>query len=146
MLSGLNARTSVPHSVRIGVAIATLVAAFSGFATGATAQDTVRARVNIDFPFVAGGKDMPVGNYEFSVSGGRAVVRATNGESRTVTMTVITRLGRHDTDTEAELVFDKADGKSILSELWFPGSDGYLIVHGSPDHEHKVVGGSKPRK
>lgn len=148
MLSGLKFRRAVPRSrsVRIGVAIAALVAAFSGFATGAYAQDTVPTRVNIDFPFVAGGKDMPAGNYEFSVSAGRAVVRATSGESRTVTMTVITRLGRHDADPDVELVFDKIDGKSILSELWFPGSDGYLLVHGTPDHEHRVVGGSKPHK
>jgi hypothetical protein len=146
MQAGLNVGTAVPRSVRIGLAIATLVAAFTGFATGTYAQDPVRARVTVDFPFVAGGKDMPAGNYEFSVSGSRANVRATSGQGRTVTMTVITRLGRHDADTEAELVFDKADGKSILSELWFPGSDGYLLVHGTADHEHKVVGGSKPHK
>ncbi len=146
MQAGLRHR-SVLRSLRVGGVLAILVAAFTGFAMESSAQDSSsQARVSIAFPFVADGKEMPAGDYEFSVSSGRVVVRATSGKSATVTMTVITRLGRHDADPQAELVFDKEGNKSVLSELWLPGSDGYLLVHGTPDHKHQVVGGSKPRK
>ena len=144
MQAGLNTHR-VRRSVRI-VAIATLVAAFTGFAVESHAQEAVQARVNIVFAFVADGKDMPAGTYEFSLVPGRVVLRAKDGKMAPVMMTVITRLGRHDADTETELIFDKIDDRSVLSELWIPNSDGYLLVHGTPDHEHRVVGGSKPSK
>ena len=59
---------------------------------------------------------------------------------------VITLLGRHDRDADAELVFDKVDGKAVLSEVWMPGKDGFLLVATKGPHSHAVVGGSNPRK
>ena len=129
----------------VGFVIVALVAAVTGLATTSHAQSAGTARVKIDFGFVAGGKDMPAGEYEFSVTEGRVVMRPRAGGA-VVTMTVITRLGRHDADPDPELVFDKINGKSILSEFWLPGADGYLLEHASADHEHRVVGGSRPHK
>jgi hypothetical protein len=34
---------------------------------------------------------------------------------------VITTLGRHDKDPDPEFVFDRIDGKLLLSEVWIPG-------------------------
>ena len=59
---------------------------------------------------------------------------------------VITRLGRHDKDTDAEFVFDKVANKVMLSEVWLPNEDGYLILSTPGAHEHRVVGGSNPHK
>jgi hypothetical protein len=62
-----------------------------------------------------------------------------------VILVPVTRLGRHDKDADPELVFDKTGGKLILSEVWFPRMDGFLLVATSEPHEHAVVGGSNPR-
>jgi hypothetical protein len=61
-------------------------------------------------------------------------------------MPVITRLGRHDNDTDPELIFDKVGGKFLLSELWLPDLDGFLVLNTPVDHEHRVLGGSRPHK
>jgi len=54
-------------------------------------------------------------------------------------MAVITRLGRHDKDAEPELVFDKVAGAMHLSEVWFPGQDGLLLLGTGETHEHHVL-------
>jgi hypothetical protein len=59
---------------------------------------------------------------------------------------VITMLGRHDRDPDAEFVFDKIAGKTVLSEVWLPRKDGFLLLATKGPHEHTVVGGSNPRK
>jgi hypothetical protein len=61
-------------------------------------------------------------------------------------MSVITTLGRHDLDKDPEFVFDKVDGKLLLSEIWVPGKDGLLVLATKGPHGHAVVGGSNPRK
>ncbi len=61
-------------------------------------------------------------------------------------MTALTGLGRHDKDVDTELVFDKIGGKFLLSEVWFPGRDGYLLLATKDAHEHAVVGGSNPKQ
>ena len=138
---------AVRRLLSVSFVMATLVVALTGFALASYADETVQARVSISFPFVAGGKDLPAGTYEFSLVPGRVVLRSKDRNIPQVTMVVVTRLGRHGADTNrTELIFDKGEGNSILSELWIPGSDGYLLVHGTPDHEHEVVGGSGPTK
>jgi hypothetical protein len=57
---------------------------------------------------------------------------------------VVTRLGRHDTDQNIELVFDKVKGERLLSEIWpAGGKDGYCVLATSAEHTHYVMGGSK---
>ena len=63
-----------------------------------------------------------------------------------MTLPVITLLGRHDKDTDPEFVFDKIDGKLMLSEIWIPGQDGLLVLATKGPHEHAVLGGSNPKK
>ncbi len=59
---------------------------------------------------------------------------------------VLTRLGRHDRDAEPEIVFDKVGGKFLLSEVWLAGEDGYILLTTKEQHDHRILGGSKPRK
>jgi hypothetical protein len=61
-------------------------------------------------------------------------------------LSCFTRLGRHDRDAEPEIVFDKLGGKFLLSEVWLPGQDGYLLLTTKEQHDHAVLGGSNPRK
>jgi hypothetical protein len=89
---------------------------------------------------------MEAGTYEIEASREKILLRSTSGKTAQVMMPVITRLGRHDADQEPELVFDKVGGQLLLSEYWFPEMDGYLVLNTPTDHEHRVLGGSRPHK
>ena len=112
----------------------------------AIASAQTRGTAKIDFPFVAGAKQLAAGAYEFEVDNGKVVVRSNDPKGATVAMIVITRLGRHDNDTDTELVFDKVSDKLVLSEIWLGNDDGYLVASTPGNHEHRVLGGSKPHK
>jgi hypothetical protein len=128
------------HRVQVGIA-ALVLAVVAG---GALAHAQPAAVVNIGFAFMAGGKSMPAGKYDIQVtSGGPVLLR---GPSSQVLMPVMTRLGRRDNDREPELVFDNVGGALHLSEVWFPGSDGYLLLGTKEQHDHTVLGGPKGKK
>jgi hypothetical protein len=131
-----------PVNRRIYVTAVALVVAFLLSGAMAYAQ---RVSAEIPFPFVAAGKEMSAGKYsaeqtvEFEL-----LLTGPNGNR--VLMPVLTMLGRHDKDPDAEFVFDKVDGKSVLSEVWMPSQDGLLLVATKGPHSHAVVGGSNPRR
>jgi hypothetical protein len=127
---------------RVSLTIAALAVVFVASGTMAYAQLTT---AEIGFSFVAGGKEMPAGRYSFEVTpAGPLMLRGPNGASGM--LPVITTLGRHDKDLDPEFVFDKFEGKLLLSEVWIPGKDGLLVLATKGPHEHAVVGGSNPRK
>lgn len=111
----------------------------------AQAQSSQKVVAQIAFPFVAGTKDMPAGKYVIEVSDAGPIMLIGPGGVRAV-LPVISSLGRHDQDPDSEFVFDKIDGKSILSEIWLPKKDGLLLLANKAPHEHVVLGGSNPRK
>jgi len=123
------------------------VAVVIGVALSATAAFAQVSRVNVtlESAFVAAGKGMPAGDYVVEADSAKVTV-SPKGKGSPVVMSVITRLGRHDHDSDAELVFDKVDGKLLLSEIWLPGADGYLVLVTAHEHDHAVHGGSRPRK
>ena len=126
-----------------GFATAVLITSIVALATPSSPQSLAQA--NIDFSFVAAGKEFPAGMYDLRVSSDKIVLQKHLGGDQ-VMMPVITRLGRHDTDNGVELIFDKVDGRLCLSEVWVGTSDGYLVLNTPTDHEHRVLGGSKPHK
>ena len=129
--------------------LSALTAAALGFlliGLAATASAQTRGAAKIDFPFVAGAKQLAAGAYEFAVDNGKVVLRSNDSKGAMVAMIVITRLGRHDNDTDTELVFDKVNDKFVLSEIWLGNEDGYLVASTPGNHEHRVLGGSKPHK
>jgi hypothetical protein len=127
---------------RAFVTLAVFVVAFVVGGAVAYAQST---SADIGFPFVAGGKEMAAGKYavEATASG---QVSLTGPDRSRILMPVITLLGRHDKDTDSEFVFDKLDGKLVLSEVWISGRDGFLLLATKGPHEHAVLGGSNPKK
>ena len=127
---------------RVFVTIVALVVAFAAGSTMAYAQ---KFTAEIGFPFVAGGKDMAAGKYTVEVASTNATVLF-RGPTDVAYLPIITALGRHDLDKDPEFVFDKIGGKFMLSEIWVPGKDGYLVLATKSPHEHAVVGGSNPRK
>ena len=115
------------------------------FAMGGAMAHAQSVSAEITFPFAAGGKEMAAGKYSVDVAADFRL-RLTGPAGVRVLMPVITLLGRHDKDADAEFVFDKVGGKTLLSEVWMPGRDGYLLVATKERHEHTVVGGSNPHK
>jgi hypothetical protein len=111
----------------------------------AYAQGVQKTSAEIGFPFVAGGKELPAGKYTVEMTPAGALVMTAAGGVR-ILMPVVTTLGRHDQDPDSEFVFDKVDGKSVLSEVWMPKKDGFLLLATKAPHEHAVLGGSNPRK
>jgi hypothetical protein len=95
---------------------------------------------------VVGGGELPAGSYLFQVDKDQVLVRSQSGPGKGAFAAILTRLGRHDNDAEPELVFDKVGGKYLLSEVWFAGEDGNLLLSTKEQHDHRVIGGSKPRK
>ena len=127
---------------RAFVGIAAFVVAFVMGGVMAYGQSV---SADIGFPFVAGGKEMAAGKYGVEVTA-IGQVSLTGPDRGRILMPVITMLGRHDLDADNEFVFDKIDGKLVLSEVWMSGKDGLLLLATKGPHEHAVLGGSKPRK
>jgi hypothetical protein len=125
--------------------IAALTLVLAAFSAAAFAQDPVV--VKIDFPFVAGGKDMEPGSYYIEVlDAGPVLLGPYKMSGARITMPTMTRLGRHDNDAEPELVFDKIGGRYFLSEVWLPGLDGYLLLGTQEQHDHRILGGPRGKK
>jgi hypothetical protein len=129
------------------IAAAVLVVLALTGSTAFTQSSALRsANVKVDFPFVVNGGNLQAGAYLFQIDNDQVLVRSQTGPGQGATIGVLTRLGRHDRDAELELVFDKVGGKYLLSEIWFPGEDGYLLLSTKEQHDHRVLGGSNPRK
>ena len=123
----------------------TVLAFVVAFELGGAMAYAQSIHAEIGFPFVAGGKEMAAGKYTIEVTTAGTVLLTGAGGSRML-IPVITMLGRHDQDPDAEFVFDKIDGKTVLSEIWMPRKDGMLVLATKGPHEHAVVGGSNPKK
>jgi hypothetical protein len=108
-----------------------------------------KAAVDIDFKFVFAGKAMPAGSYTVErIPNGPIGIRSAGpggAAGALQTMPIVSRLGRHDADQMPELVFDKVGGEVHLSEVWFPGEDGYLLLGTKEQHDHQVLRGPKSK-
>ena len=98
---------------------------------------------DIKFDFTAEGKTVRAGEYVFTGSthrNGELSLKRTDGKFRMV-LTPMTRLARqHQGDApKASLVFDKVGDQRMLSEIWLPGPDGYLIRAAAGEEEHEVL-------
>jgi hypothetical protein len=63
------------------------------------------------------------------------------GEGKDVMATVLTRLGgeMRSMPKGTHLVFDKVGELNLLSEIWVPGEDGFLLLATKGLHAHKTV-------
>jgi hypothetical protein len=126
-------------------AFVTIAACVMAFVVGGAVAYGQSISAEIGFPFVAAGKEMAAGKYAIEVTA-TGQVSLTGPDRGRVLMAIITVLGRHDQDADSEFVFDKIDGKLVLSEVWMPGKDGLLLLATKGLHEHAVLGGSNPKK
>ncbi len=116
------------------VATAALAAAPSVFAADIL-------KVDVPFPFQVEGKTLPAGAYEFKIDISADTVEVSAPGTGAVAL-VITRLAAppHPGSNEhAHIVFDKVGTTYTLSELWEPGTDGFLVHATKGKHEHHVI-------
>ncbi len=121
---------------------AVVVGVFALGLAGSLAWAAGAIAVNIPFSFIVKDKEMPAGRYEIREQGeANLAIRGDKGGQ--VLVPVIERLA--DTGAkEPKLVFDKmADGKSYLSEVHFPGQDGYLVGIAKGRETHVTVTGKE---
>jgi Cytochrome C oxidase, cbb3-type, subunit III len=100
------------------------------FVTGLGFGQSLEAvRFNVPYRFSAGSKQFPAGTYTFSLLAGPFSMLKVQSESiGPVNVNVLTRIsGPSELFTNSYLIFDKAPGHLILSEVWIPGTDGILV-------------------
>ncbi len=95
----------------------------------------------LDFAFMVGNKALPAGDYQFIRDEAATAFRVTDGKKDHALLPVITRVARSPLGNmpDSYLVFDVVSDKYILSEIWLPGDDGYLVATTKELHTHKVV-------
>jgi hypothetical protein len=99
--------------------------------------------VNIPFKFTVNHKVMMPGKYEITVTDA-AVISVMPERGQAVFVPAITRLAQHEKPiTDAMVVFDKLEDQYILSELWLPGEDGFLVTDTKQPHQHHMLKGKK---
>jgi hypothetical protein len=97
-------------------------------------------QVDVPFSFIVNDKEMPAGRYQIEPIGNDKSQLAVKGTGGTVLAKVLERLA--DTgNKEPKIVFDKVEGKYRLSEVLFPGKDGYLVGIAGGAETHEVVTG-----
>lgn len=104
----------------------------------------IEVKAPVDFAFTVEGKVLPAGQYVFTrTDDGTAFrVQGVGKEAKDGALAlIITRLAGEMRDLKkgAYLVFDNAGDTSVLSEIWFPGEDGYLVGVMKGKHMHKMV-------
>jgi hypothetical protein len=106
------------------------------------AQANQTLRVDIPFGFNAAGKYYPAGHYEISpVSKDEQALNVVSPDGKnTGQVPVLTRTaGAIRTTPEAHVVFDKFGERYVLSEVWYPAGDAYILNVTKERHEHRVI-------
>ena len=109
----------------------------------ASAQETLS--VNIPFAFIVNGKTNDAGEYALRVNDTQTEVWLTPSKGTGAPALVLTRLAATD-PAASRVVFDKLGNTYYLSEVWLPGSDGYLVNSPKEPHTHHVVKTSRKTK
>ncbi len=99
----------------------------------------------VPFDFTANGRVFKAGDYML-VSNDEANVftlESKNVKGPTVLLPVETRIASNQSLSDPVVVFDKYEGKLIVSELMVPGEDGYLFLVTKAKHTHQVLSGHR---
>ncbi len=104
-------------------------------------------QVKVPFQFKVGSRTLPAGQYRVSEADtgpDMLKIENVNVPSIQAVEPVLTRISTQNPLT-AGAVFDKLSASYILSEIWIPGSDGYLIRATAGKHEHVTVKSERAR-
>jgi len=126
----------VKRRVVMAMSLIAFLAVTSGYA-----QNLMMVTGKVTFPFMAGSKALPAGQYEFVRDGAAPAIRVVSGGKNVALVPIITRLSGaiHTTPKDSHIVFDKMGDKYTLSEIWIPGQDGYMLWSTKGEHAHAVI-------
>lgn len=101
-------------------------------------------KADVPFAFQVGSRTLPAGPYEITINHNDnfvSVLGSTKVKGDEAVENIMTTLAPspHSTAADAHIVFDKAGGKYILSELWEPDAEGVLVHAEKGKHEHHVL-------
>ncbi len=101
-------------------------------------------RVNVPYSFTVQGMQFPAGRYIIQRTGVTLPLLIIRAEDKTKSaeIEVLTRIdGRRESEDSARIVLDKFEGdRYALSEVYFPGEDGYLIAGAkNTPHKHESI-------
>jgi hypothetical protein len=92
--------------------------------------------IKIPFAFWIGDQQLQAGQYSFKPNENmNALVVHNVDKNQSVNVPVLTRLSPRP-ERSVQLVFDKADDKNFLSEVYFPGMDGFHLKGAPGKHTH----------
>jgi hypothetical protein len=106
--------------------------------------------VTVDFEFVAHGKTLPAGTYVLRLSPDMTQFTLTQTDTPAptpdVSLETKTRLASMAPPPgEAHVVFEKEGDAYILSEIWLPDEDGWLVYPTTGQHMRRTVKGTSKR-
>ncbi len=120
--------------------------------TGASAQVTNAAgmyaqpeQMTVTFAFQVGDKVLPAGKYDIEYPTQELVIfRGAKGLA--VEAPVVTRLAQPSTPlADSRIIFDKIGDKYIVSEVWIPSMDGFLLSGTKAAHTHETAKATKKK-
>ncbi len=95
-------------------------------------------KADIPFEFMAAGKVLPAGNYEFVVNEALSGIQIRNLDThKTMVVHIITQVAAR--AGTVGVTFDNVNDKRILEAVWPPNGDGYLLASTKGKHGHEVV-------
>lgn len=106
-------------------------------ASGDGGRSTV-TRIELSQPFEVGIQTLPAGSYTIEQAGeDLLVLRSAALNKIQIDVPVILRIARTSSEASAATaVFDSYDDKHYLSEIWLPGSEGFLVGYPEPVRLH----------
>ncbi|MCX6567496.1 MAG: hypothetical protein NT147_00395 [Candidatus Aminicenantes bacterium] len=121
--------------VMLTVGLLALFAVMSGYG-----QPSI-LKAKIDFPFKVESQVLPAGQYEFTQDSQGTAFRVQGEGKNGALVMILTQMAaeRHAIAKEAHLVFDVVGDTHLLSEIWIPGEDGYMLAVTKGPHKHKVI-------
>ncbi len=133
------------------------LAAVAVLLAGGVLPAYAQAAFKVTFPFQAGGKKLPAGDYTAAKGADGGLVLRQESTGREILVPVLERIAKAEPPPgEPRLVFDEVGDFApsyteyitvyILSEVWFPGEDGYRVHVTKGAHKTKVVKTAGPEK
>jgi hypothetical protein len=101
------------------------------FVMAASAQKVPSVNMTVDHPFIVSGKTLPAGDYAITYDSGShvfSIMGSTNKADAIAVVEVRLSVPKENLNpTESRLVFTVVGDKFVLSEIWLPDQNGFLV-------------------
>lgn len=109
------------------------------------AQKSSTLSFSVSFPFMAGDKKFPAGEYRI-VHDGRDSRHLQLFDTKTNQKQFIPYITRLSARSEGGVVFDSINKVRFLSEVYMEGADGFQIRTTPEEHDHEKAGAGKSNR